>query len=376
MSRLKILNVVNGREIGGAETLLLTMADKYDSQRFDIHYCNVFFSSGPFVDEIRRRGLPLTVISGTTLGRLPAMIARLALFIRREKFDIVQTHLMHSTIVGQVASEMARSPVMLVTRHYTDEVYAGKPRMLRVADEMLTRRATHVVAVSESVRQGLLDVGVSARRISVIHNGIDSGALKRVFEGAPAAASAACFRIGCVGSLQKRKGHAVVIAAMALIVQHIPAHLTIVGEGPERRSLEQLAADLGIADRVDLLGFSADATSLLPSLDAYVQPSLQEPFGIAVLEAMAAAKPVIASRTGGIPEIITDGVDGLLVTPGAAAELADAIVRIARDPLLAARLGRYARRRVETAFDVRVAARQYEQLYTSLTARFRGGDVL
>jgi len=277
----------------------------------------------------------------------------------------VQTHLVHSTILGQAAARLARQPVTIVTRHYTEEGYAGKGQFLRALDARAARAATHVVAVSGAVQDHLLQTGVPAERITVVHNGIDVQAIDRALvQSTPGHGNGIHFVT--VGSLTKRKGHATLIRAVAQIPAAIPLRVTIVGDGPERAELVALIAEAGVAGRVELAGYRSDAWAFLADADAYVQPSLHESFGISVLEAMAARLPVVASRTGGIPEIVTSEENSILVPPGDADALAAALIRIASDAALRERLGAAARERVESAFTIEQTARNYERLYLRL----------
>jgi glycosyltransferase involved in cell wall biosynthesis len=363
---LKILHIINGSDIGGAERLLLALLARHDRTAVDITVCNTFFSGGAFVEEARAAGHRVLELpaSGATLATLPF---RLVGALRRGEYDVVHGHLVHSSILSQFAARLAGHPRAILTRHYTEEGYAGKGPLMRALDVRAARSAAHLIAVSDAVREHLMADGVPEHRITVIHNGID---LRELDAGLAAAERPAAqpLHFGTVGSLNARKGHATLLRAFAQLPPQLDARLTIVGEGPERQALEALLAELGIGDRARLAGYRSDVTAFLKSLDVYVQPSIQESFGISVLEAMAARLPVVASRTGGIPEIVEDEVTGLLVEPGNAGELAAALVRIAGDAALRQRLVSAARARVESSFSIDAAARRYEELYRALVA--------
>ena len=371
---LKILHVINGSLIGGAERLLLSLLAKHDRSVVDLSVCNTFFAEGPFVDKVREAGCRIVPLPAASMRNVPGMTMRLARHIRNERYDIINTHLLHSSIVGQAAARIARTGVRMVTRHYTEEGYTNRGRMIQKADAWAARNAHHVVAVSESVREHLAANGVQRDRISIIHNGIDldeidRGVVHGVVRTSGAPPGGGNIHLGAVGSLTARKGHAILLRAFSKLPPRLGARLTIVGEGPEREALQSLIAELGIGERARLAGYRSDIWSFLREVDVYVQPSLQESFGIAVLEALAARKPVIAARTGGIPEIINDDQSGLLVPSGDADALAAALVRVIEQPELRASLAEGGRRRVETAFSIEGTARQYEQLYAALAGR-------
>lgn len=209
-------------------------------------------------------------------------------------------------------------------------------------------------------------------KVTVVHNGVD---LRRFDPGSIPAGTLArrlgigeqAPLIGFTGHLIERKGVDLLLRAAALAAARV-AELRVVIAGREQvgdtpgqeAALRRLAAELGIADRTHFVGFTDDVRPLLVDLRAAVVPSRQEPFGRAVIEPMALGIPVVAARVGGIPEIVTDGVDGLLVEPGNIDELAAAIVRVLADPEHAADIGAAARRTVRERFDGRAAARRIE----------------
>jgi glycosyltransferase involved in cell wall biosynthesis len=368
---VRVLHVINGAAIGGAERLLLSLLARHDRASVDTTVCNTFFGDGPFVEALRNGGHRTVSLPGRASFRAASMIAlRLAAHLRRERYDVVHMHLVHSSIVGELAARLGGARVAIVTRHYTEEGYAGKGWLLRKLDALAARAATRVVAVSGSVRNHLIANGVPADRITVIYNGIDLAAIDRaipphcVHDGGGV-------HLGAVGSLTARKGHATLLRAFAKLPAHLDARLTIVGEGPEREHLQSLIATLGLGGRVELAGYRSDVCSLLREIDVYVQASLQESFGIAVLEALAARRAVVASNTGGIPEIITDEESGLLVPPDDAEALTAALTRLASDAALRRRLADGGRARVEAAFTIEETARRYEALYRELVERDR-----
>lgn len=363
--------MINGAAVGGAERLLLSLLARHDRASVDITVCNTFFSDGPFIDALRGAGHRIVSLPGGANFVAAGRIAlRLAAHLRRERYDVVHMHLVHSSIVGEIAARLAGARVAIVTRHYTEEGYAGKGWLWRKMDALAARAATRVVAVSDSVRDHLIATGVPAERITVIYNGIDLTEIDAAIEPYGRHGGDGV-RLGAVGSLTGRKGHATLLRAFAKLPAHLDARLTIVGEGPEREHLQSLIGTLGLGGRVELAGYRSEVCSLLREIDVYVQASLQESFGIAVLEALAARRAVVASRTGGIPEIITNDESGLLVPPNDADALAEALTRLASDAALRRRLADGGRARVETEFTIEQTARRYEALYGELVERDR-----
>jgi len=382
--RLKILNLTSTRYgLGGVENLLLAAADKYDPARFSVAYCNLFCDHdghGRFPSALRARRLPYFHIPGRRWSEIPAMITKLVRLLRREQFQVVHTHMLQATIVGQLAAQIAGVPMRLVTRHYTPDVYARKQPLMRWLDHHLARKATHVIAVSGAVRDGLVEQGrVPPERVSVIHNGIDLQAFDAdrtdppLSWGTPGEPGV---WLGCVGSLFHRKGHADLLRALVKVIEVQPqTRLMLVGEGPEQARLEALARELGIADHVLFAGFQSQIPALVRRFDYYVHPSLHEPFGIAILEAMAAGKAVIGTNTGGIPELVIHGETGLLVPPSDPVALAAAILHLVSNPATAQPMGARGRQRVERYFNIRVTVDKYQELYHRLTGMGCAPDV-
>ena len=169
--------------------------------------------------------------------------------------------------------------------------------------------------------------------------------------------------------VEPKKGLSVLLKAMAtLTVQHPGCQLLIVGDGPARGSLESLSRELRLSDCTRFAGARRDIPRILPLVDLFVLPSLYEGFGIAILEAMAAAKPVVATAVGGIPEFVVPGETGLLVQPGNPAHLAQAIGSLLRDPERAVRMGARGRERVVAGFQVSTVVRRHEQVYEACLA--------
>ena len=283
------------------------------------------------------------------LGIVNHLDVRAALALRRlvAAFDVVHFHTARAHALAPFCR--GRGARLVVTRRM-DYVPAGGPYV-----RFLYNRAVDaVIAISEGVRAALVRVGVRAERIRVVPSGIDAGAFV-----APPEARAAVrreWRLGdddvavvVVGALEARKGHAVLLAAAAALA---PAGLGLryvfCGEGRQAEPLVRAAAALDGA--VELVGFRPDVAACLAAADVVALPSRQEGLGVAALEAMAAGRPVVASRVGGLAEAIVPEETGLLVPPGDPTALATALARLARDPGLRARLGAAGRARVRARY--------------------------
>jgi glycosyltransferase involved in cell wall biosynthesis len=242
--------------------------------------------------------------------------------------------------------------------------------LLKAVDMMMTNGADAVTAVSRYVEADLLRHGARPDRVRVIPNGIDLTSFDRRSLQTPETVrrSADELLIGCVGSLHARKGHRYVVRAMPAVLAHFPrARLVLWGEGAERSNLEHLGETLGVRDSIDFAGFSDNVPAGLRQIDLFIQPSLQEAFGIVILEAMAVAKPVIGSRTGGIAEVIDDGVPGRVVPPEDAGAIAEAACALLGNAELRNEMGLSGRARVSQCFDIQKTVSSNELLYSELT---------
>lgn len=227
------------------------------------------------------------------------------------------------------------------------------------------RRTARVVAVTEAIAVEARDLlGVAPERVTRIPNGVDLEAFTPLTPPAPVAPAE---RIVFLGRLRREKRVDVLLQAFAAVArERSAATLLLVGDGPERAALEAQAARLGLAERVRFLGHIAEPLAVLRGATALALPSDSEGLSNALLEGMACALPIVATRIGGTDELVRDEVEGLLVTPGDAAGLAASLSRLLSEPDLARRLGDAGRRRVEQSFDLEVVASRYVLLFEEL----------
>lgn len=271
----------------------------------------------------------------------PLTVMRLARLLKHVKPDILHIHGNKTAVMGEIAASLAGISSTVVTIHnfqsYRKLSWPNKS-VAGFIDRRLTGRADKIIAVSESLKSSLVDEGrFKPAGIAVIHNGIDS----KKWSDKKASKSELRRRLGfgakdflaaCIGRLIDWKGHEVLIEAAAHSIKAMPnLKVLIAGDGPLHDHLSALIKERGLDANVILLGYVADIKPLLALSDLFVFPSKREPFGLAVLEAMATGLPVIAADAGGIPEIITNGLNGVLVPPGNIAALSAAIEDLAVD---------------------------------------------
>jgi glycosyltransferase involved in cell wall biosynthesis len=237
-------------------------------------------------------------------------------------------------------------------------------------------RVETVIAISRQIEQSLIAGGVSEEHVRTVYSGIDLSegqlthdeqAVHRMI-GLPNGA----LLIGTIANLFPRKGYEVMLRALPAIVSAVPAvHYVIVGsdDNDYADQLRQLAHELKITDRVHMVGFQDQVQPFLTAFELYVHPALIEGFGIAVVEAMAMGKAVVATTTGGLPEVVAQGETGLLIPPGDAESLAAAVVSLLRDRIRREQMGRNGRARAQERFSLDASVKEMEQVYDRVLLR-------
>jgi glycosyltransferase involved in cell wall biosynthesis len=356
---MKVLHLTTDSQIAGAERLLILTA-RHGLMRGDQHVVCTLRERGPLHRAIEAEGgtaFSLDLRHGSQLGNA---IRRLLRVLEREQVDLLHTHLFHAGVLAWVASHFASLPVRVHTRHYERLLHQYGKGWEVLLDRCATRAADQIVAISDAARSVLVDLDrMPADRICVVHNGIDPPLCYRASRPRNDAPT-----LAAVATLAARKGHQYLIEAMPLIRRRLPGvRLRICGEGPQRPALQRLVEALGLGAAVELTGYIEDVLPVLAGADLMVHPSVEEGFGIALLEGMSQECAVVASRAGGIPEVVEDGVTGLLVPPASPPHLAAAVVELLADPARRCRMGGAGRRRLEQHFTIGAMLDHYGDLY-------------
>jgi glycosyltransferase involved in cell wall biosynthesis len=294
-----------------------------------------------------------------------AGLVELVRLLRRERPDILHASSSKAGVLGRLAAALAGVPIRIFTVHgWAFTAHSGAAaRLYRSADRLVRRLTTVTVCVAEHERaMGLAARTCSAARTIVIPNAIDANAVPR------ARHDRSIPLLVAVGRLKAPKDFLTLVRAVALLPQE-SCECLIVGEGPERAQLEAEIERLQLRDRVTLAGERSDVPELLAGADVFVLSSDSEGMPISVLEAMAAGLPVVASRVGGVPELVLDGETGLLVGPGNPEGLAGALRRLLADPQLRRRLGDAGHAQVREHFDLGSFRRAHVELYSRELAR-------
>ena len=345
------------------------LATRLDPSRFDVHVASLQ-REGPLYAQMASCGLPLSSypIRGFLRPGTLRQQLRFAAYLRRQAIDIVHAYGFYPIVFAVPVARLAGSQVVLASIRDSGDPWTRAQRLVQTC----ASRLAHCVLVNASaVRASFREGGHARRAIAVIRNGVD---VERFAPRPPDEALRSSLGLPpraplvvAVSRLNPMKGIDDLLKAAALLEGRFDeARFVIVGDGASRRDLEEQARLLGLAGRVLFTGTRLDVAAILSQAAVSVAPSLSEGLSNVVLESMAAGVPVVATRVGGTPELLEDGVTGLLVPPCDAPALAGAIGRLLGDAALARRLGEAARARAVDRFSMEHMVRQTEGLYRAL----------
>ena len=371
---------------GGPETVRL-LAKYLDRTRYEISVVcpeSATMKRLAEIPDVKRFTLPFP-----TTPR-PGIVRQIASLIKSERVDILHTHLFHGDLYGFLATRLTPVPLLLSTVQGINFFWESEsfPRraqwwLASKAYRGIYRVFDGIATCSDAVRGAICarpGLKVGRDRVCVIHNSADMQEVQAAaartpapVRGLPDWSPSRRKRLITVANFECFKGHRILLQALKRLSSDLSFECLLVGDGPERPAMEVMAANLGLSNRVRFLGYRDDVPSLLRQCDLFVLPSLWEPFGIAMVEAMVLGVPVVACCAGGVPEIITDGETGVLVTPGSPLALAEGICRVLSDQVFAARLAAQARKIAEGRFDARGMAGSYERWYRKLITKERRG---
>ena len=361
--------------LGGAQRHLASLVSGLDPKRFRAAvYC--LLEGGELADELRARGIPVTVLGLRRIYGLRALrgFLRLVGKLRAEKTSILHTYLASANIFGAAAAAAARVPCLLTTRR---DLGFSDGRLIGAAQRLTNLRARRVIVVSEEVaRRVRTREALQAPVLMVIGNGVDldrfSPRNRRAQVRATLGLSDGARLVVALGHFTHIKGFDLLARAAVSIRSAVPEAVFFSAGTGDRDSFARHVRELDLSDCFLLSPPLSDVPPILEAADLFVLPSRSEGVPNAVLEAMAMGLPIVASRVGGVPEILRDGEEGLLVEPGEHAPLASACIDLLRSPMLARRLGQAARARAEAEFGLETIIHRYEQLYEELCPDMAG----
>jgi len=297
----------------------------------------------------RARGAAQRIHAIPWRGELdPAIFFRLLAILRGEKPDLVHVHSRRGAdLWGGLAARALGFPAVVTRRVDNPEI--------RLSARIRYRLYERVITISGGIRRVVLDAGVPEEKVVCVRSAIHDDWLESTCDRAWFRDSFGLggdgLTVGVIAQLIPRKGHRIILAAAPMILaRHPDAVLLFFGQGPLEGELKGMCRELGLADRVRFAGFRKDLRKILPCLDLVVHPALMEGLGVSLIQAAACGVPIVASRAGGIPEIVRDGLNGILVDPGDPSALADAVNRLLGDDDLRSGMGSSGRELVRREF--------------------------
>ncbi|MBT3879362.1 MAG: glycosyltransferase family 4 protein [Candidatus Scalindua sp.] len=394
MEKTKIIHIITRLDKGGsAETTLQTVSllDHKKYELFLIRGLSLESNMSNMERESVERDLSLAEAKSIKVFALPSLVRRLSFkndllafisiyrLIKRIRPHIVHTHTSKAGLLGRLAAFLARVPVIIHTPHgHVFHSYYGPfmTRIFIIAERILSLMTDKIAALTDRERDEHLEQGVaSIEKYTIIHSGvmlqqimnmnIDIETGKKEF-GIPQNSNV----IGVVGRLVPIKGHKYLVSAAKRIIKEFDNTVFVfVGDGYLESRLEKQAESLGVRKHIIFAGWRKDVIEVLDLFDILVLPSLNEGMGKVLIEGMALGKPIVASRVGGIIDLVKNGDNGILVSPRDSDALGEAILTLIRNKNLAQRLGEYGKANISPEYDTFVMVRQIEEMYENMLSR-------
>lgn len=371
--KIKVLHITKMKGVSGSENHLLTLLSELDKERFEIHFCILAEAAHTeflqdYKGQLERAGVTTFILPMRKYLALP-LVTQLRAYIRRYRFQIVHTHLIHADLYGTFAAKLADVPAIISSRHNDDRF--RRHVMLVGLNRLLARWHAKVIVISDWVGTFLKQVEkIPVRKIVRIHYGLEIDEIARyadpqyvrrhfqIPENYPV--------IGTLARLSEQKGHRYLLQAVKILSSRFPdIRAVLIGDGELHGELTSLAKELNIEQHIIFAGFRErdEACRLLSGIDLFVFPSVWEGFGLVLLETMALKKAIVASDVSAIPESVLDGKTGLLVPPKESGQLAEAIQTLLEDRSKAEAMGQAGYRHLQEQFSVRKMIQATERVY-------------
>jgi glycosyltransferase involved in cell wall biosynthesis len=379
---LRVLLVIKCLGLGGAERLLVDTVTSGNSGQIEYEVAWVLDAERALVPTLEARHIPVHPL-GATGNTDMRWLRRLRKLLVAGRYDVVHFHLPHTAALGRlvVASlPPKRRPAIVYTEH---SLWNKMAVLVRVVNRAGIGLDQSLIVVSEAARSALPRT-LRARSQVIVH-GVDLSAANAAVAQRACTRAEVRFELGLpeddlmvltVANLRPEKGYDTLLDAARLVVDRgLPVRFVSVGRGSEEAAMVQRHRTLGLGDRFTFLGLREDVLRLLVAADLFVLPSRQEGLPVVLMEATSVGLPIVATAVGGVPQVLTDGVNGLVVRPDSPRDLAAAIARMVEDPALRTRLGGGAEER-SVMFDVADASRRIEAIYRDVTTGRRDSDDL
>lgn len=368
--RQKVLWLIKGLGLGGAEKLLSLSLPHIDREKYDYEVAYLLPWKDALVDDFTRENIPVHCLNQSKAYDVRA-VWNLNKLLRQRNVDVLHVHLPYSGIMGRIASRMSPVKAVVYTEHNLWQRYHKATSLF---NKMTYRWNDAVIAVSREVERSIRDnYSVNGKpALDVIHNGVDIEQLQSVVDtgrdirpefGIPADHAL----VAHVANFTPKKRHCDLLHAIKLVKDQNPkVTFILVGQGPLQDQMKEQATELGINDNVVFAGFRLDAADIMAAADMFVLPSQFEGMPVSMLEAMALGTPVIAARVGGIPEVLEDNRDGILIDPKNPKQLADNVLKLITDKTLKKTLADNALEKVRQHFSIEDMVHSTESVYDQM----------
>lgn len=365
LPKIRILHVIHWLNQGGAEKVFCLLATSLNKDRYESIACA--FQDGPMREYIEPLGVDLNIVEKKRKLDI-IFLMKLVYLMKKKKVDLVHCHGIPATVYGGATAKLAGLP--LVTTVHGKSQFSTKAGIKSLY--LIQKYLGKVITISESTRYDLVREGNLERdKIIVIHNGIDVENVQLLdrakIKREEFKVDSFSLVIGAAGTLRPVKGYEYLVRAMPFILESLPqVKLVFIGGGESEDELKEITGNLGLQDSVLFLGKRKNAWRLMNGFDVLAVSSLSEGLSMVILEAMALSLPVVATKVGGNPEVVEDGVTGLLVEPQNEASLAQGLIHILRDENKRRTMGVAGLKRVKEKFSLKDTVRKYEEVYESL----------
>lgn len=375
IKKARICHITKATGVAGSEKHLLMLLRGLDRAKYQVKLVLLVERDKPLDDYVLRFEEVGVQVKRVLIGGDidPLLVWRLYRLLREGKYDLIHSHLIHADLYGTLAAKLAGVPIIVSTKH-NENVFRRHP-FYAFLDRTAARFADKIITISDSLKRFAVEVeGLDAEKIVRIHYGL--GLTHASTSDTARPSLRAELGIGrdsplaaIVARLIPQKGHVYLLHAFRRVLGALPeARLLVVGEGYLREELESLAEELGVASKVIFTGFCGNVSRIMDGIDLFVLSSLWEGFGLVLLEAMAASKPIVATMVSAIPEIVLDGETGILVPPNDPELMAEGITKLLTQPTLARQMGCRGKQRLEREFSAQKMIAATEVLYDDLVA--------
>lgn len=362
MKPIPILYLITELSVGGAQTVLLHLLTHLNRERFTPVVVCLYNGDGATAKRIKALGIPVIDVQMTRKYNVFAL-GRVSQLIRKYQPTIIHASLFHTNILARLLSPLTGTPIVISTEQTMNLEGKLRHKINRFTAPLVDK----VVANADNVQQFYANqVGIPSEKLVLIYDGVktsDKPLISQTKARERLGLPLDSLIFGTIGRIDPVKGLDVLIQALPKIDEGM---LVLVGKGPDRSRLEALSKKLNLADKIHWAGYQSDVFEVLPAFDIFIQSSFREGLPSAILEAMSAGLPIIATTVGGTPEIVKEMETGLLVPPNDSGALATAINHLAKQPQLQQQMGQKGMKRIEKNFTLPRMISQYEQLYDQL----------